>query len=240
MVKKSSNEITIQIPVNGITLQGNLTVPAQAEACVIFAHGSGSSRFSPRNRFVAQKLNSDGLATLLFDLLTPEEEAVDNVTRELRFDIDLLAQRLVRVTDWLLEQPDIQMLRLAYFGASTGAAASLQAASQRPSDIQAVVSRGGRPDLAGQYLRRVQAPALFIVGEDDVHVIQLNKEAMKQINSMKKIEIIPNATHLFEEPGALEQVAELSSLWFQQFCTSAGSGRLFVDLGGTENQISPI
>ena len=200
------------------TLEGNLIIPRTAGGIVVFAHGSGSSRHSPRNQYVAQVLNNAGLATLLTDLLTREEEEVDIKTRQHRFNIDLLSKRLVAVTDWITQNPDTQKLFVGYFGASTGAAAALVAAAERGNIISAIVSRGGRPDLAGsKALRNVQAPTLFIVGEKDVQVIGMNESAMKQLDLVerKKLKIVPGATHLFEEPGTLEEVARLARGWFQ-------------------------
>ena len=205
-------------PSTNTTLEGNLIIPKAAEGIVVFAHGSGSSRHSPRNQYVAQVLNNAGLATLLTDLLTKEEEEVDIKTRQHRFNIDLLSKRLVEVTDWITQNPDTQKLSVGYFGASTGAAAALVAAAERGNIISAIVSRGGRPDLAGsKALRNVQAPTLFIVGENDVQVIGMNENAMKQLDEVerKKLKIIPGATHLFEEPGTLEEVARLARGWFQ-------------------------
>jgi putative phosphoribosyl transferase len=199
-------------------LEGNLIIPKAAEGIVVFAHGSGSSRHSPRNQYVAQVLNDSGLATLLTDLLTREEEKIDDKTRQHRFNIDLLAKRLVAITDWITQNPDIQRLFVGYFGASTGAAAALVAAAQRPGIVTAIVSRGGRPDLAGsQALRNVQAPTLFIVGAKDIQVIDMNESAMRQLDKVekKKLKIVPGATHLFEEPGTLEEVARLAKGWFQ-------------------------
>jgi dienelactone hydrolase len=181
---------------------------------VVFAHGSGSSRLSPRNRFVAAQLRSAGLATLLFDLLTPAEEAIDVQTRQLRFDIGLLAERLIDATDWLTQQPAVNQLPIGYFGSSTGAAAALIAAAERPHVVGAVVSRGGRPDLAGHMLERVRAPTLLIVGGDDEPVIELNRAALAHLLVEKELTIVLGATHLFAEPGALEQVATLASDWF--------------------------
>jgi putative phosphoribosyl transferase len=204
-------------------IEGDLTIPnstIDAKGIVIFAHGSGSSRHSPRNQYVAQVLNKAGIATLLIDLLTKEEEKIDDVTREHRFNISLLARRLLVSTDWVVQYPKIRNLNIGYFGASTGAAAALVAASERPNVISAVVSRGGRPDLAGQQvLNRIQAPTLLIVGENDKQVIQLNENALKQLSRLekKKIVIIPGATHLFEEPGTLEEVARRASGWFECF-----------------------
>ena len=197
-------------------IHGDLALSRDAKAAVIFAHGSGSSRHSPRNRFVAHILQQGGIATLLVDLLTPGEERIDERTREYRFDIGLLADRLLSVTDWIRQHQSFAYLRLGYFGASTGAAAALIAASQRPNAVDAIVSRGGRPDLAAQALSRVVAPTLFIVGERDYEVLLLNQEASRNMNPPATIEIVPSATHLFEEAGALEQVATLARAWFQK------------------------
>jgi putative phosphoribosyl transferase len=205
-------------PSTNTKLEGNLIIPKAAEGIVVFAHGSGSSRHSPRNQYVAQVLNNAGLATLLTDLLTREEEEVDIKNRQHRFNIDLLSKRLVAVTDWITQNPDTQKLFVGYFGASTGAAAALVAAAQRPGIVTAIVSRGGRPDLAGsQALRNVQAPTLFIVGAKDIQVIDMNESAMRQLDKVekKKLKIVPGATHLFEEPGTVEEVARLAKGWFQ-------------------------
>src|SRR5437016_3834749 len=203
----------VHIPAGRATLAGNLNIPVNATALVLFAHGSGSSRHSPRNQFVARTLNDTGLATLLFDLLTPEEELVDMRTAELRFDIDLLADRLVHATIWATQQEQTRALRIGYFGSSTGGAAALVAAAGSPQEVGAVVSRGGRPDLASAALPKVQAPTLLIVGGRDDIVIELNEQARNQMRCEVKLEIIPGATHLFEEPGALEHVAKLASDW---------------------------
>ena len=197
-------------------LNGDLEVPSHARGVVLFAHGSGSSRHSPRNRHVAELLRAAGLGTLLLDLLTPAEEAVDMQTRHLRFDIELLARRLVGATDWLAEDSETAGLDIGLFGASTGAAAALMAATERPDLVRAIVSRGGRPDLAGKALPRVEAPTLLIVGGDDLAVIPLNREALAQIRAQKDLVIVPEATHLFEEPGALDEVARLAAGWFTQ------------------------
>ena len=204
----------VQIPAGHAVLSGNLTIPENAIALVLFAHGSGSSRHSPRNQFVARTLNCAGLGTLLFDLLTPEEEALDIYTREHRFNISLLAERLVHATSWAGQQAQTRDLRIGYFGSSTGGAAALVAAAELPPDVGAVVSRGGRPDLAGDALPKVQAPTLLIVGGNDDIVIELNEMARDQMRCEVKLEIIPGATHLFEEAGALEHVAKLASDWF--------------------------
>jgi putative phosphoribosyl transferase len=204
----------VQIPAEHAVLSGTLTIPENAAALVLFAHGSGSSRHSPRNQFVARTLNRASLGTLLFDLLTPEEEALDIYTREHRFNIGLLAERLVHATNWATQQDQTRDVRIGYFGSSTGGAAAVVAAAELPQDVGAVVSRGGRPDLAGESLPKVQAPTLLIVGGDDDIVIELNEMARDQMRCEVKLEIIPGATHLFEEPGALEQVAKLASDWF--------------------------
>ena len=204
----------VQIHAGRAVLSGNLNVPENADALVLFAHGSGSSRHSPRNQFVARTLNDVGLATLLFDLLTQEEEAIDTQTRELRFNIHLLAERLVHATKWAKQQEETRDLRIGYFGSSTGGAAALVAAVELPQDIGAVVSRGGRPDLAGEALPKVKAPTLLIVGGNDDIVIELNEQARDRMRCEVKLEIVPGATHLFEEAGALEQVATLASDWF--------------------------
>jgi dienelactone hydrolase len=204
----------VQIHTGQAVLPGNLHLPGDANALVLFAHGSGSSRHSPRNQFVARTLNDAGLATLLFDLLTHEEEAIDTQTREVRFNISLLAERLVHATKWTKQQPQTRDLRIGYFGSSTGGAAALVAAVSVPQDVGAVVSRGGRPDLAGEVLPKVQAPTLLVVGANDDIVIELNEQARDKMRCEVKLEIIPGATHLFEEPGTLEKVAKLASDWF--------------------------
>jgi dienelactone hydrolase len=207
---------TIHVPTGIEHLPGELTIPAHAQGIVVFAHGSGSSRFSTRNQFVARVLEQRGLATLLIDLLTPEEEELDRRTAHLRFDIPLLADRLVAIVDWLKRQPQTQGLPVGMFGASTGGGAALRAAAARPADIVAVVSRGGRPDLAGEALPRVTAPTLLLVGGDDTPVIAMNRDAMRQMRAPVSLEIVPGATHLFEEPGTLERVAALAGDWFAQ------------------------
>lgn len=220
------HDLPVTIPVDGAKLHGNLNVPAGARGIVLFAHGSGSSRHSPRNRYVASVLREGGLATLLMDLLTAEEEAINLRTRQLRFDINLLAQRLVVATDWLREQPDTRELKVGYFGASTGAGAALVAAAQRPDAVGAVVSRGGRPDLASSALPAVRAPTLLIVGGDDRPVIAMNQEALAALRAEKELQIVPGATHLFEEPGTLEQVARSARLWFERHLgQTAGAGK---------------
>ncbi len=197
-----------------VILDGDLVVPDGASGLVVFAHGSGSSRRSPRNRFVAGVLHQAGLATLLFDLLTAEEEEIDRETAELRFDVDLLARRLVGATDWALADPSTRHLRLGYFGSSTGAAAALIAAADRPDAAGAVVSRGGRPDLAMRVLPYVAAPTLFIVGGADDEVLELNRAAFEELRCERDLAVVPGATHLFEEPGALQRVARLAADWF--------------------------
>ena len=206
--------IEAQIQAGRAVLPGNLHLPEGAGALVLFAHGSGSSRHSPRNQFVARTLNDARLATLLFDLLTQDEEAIDMQTREHRFNINLLAERLVHATKWAKQQPQTRDLRIGYFGSSTGGAAALVAAVDVPQDVGAVVSRGGRPDLAGEALPKVQAPTLLIVGGNDDIVIELNEQARDRMHCEVKLEIILGATHLFEEPGTLEKVAKLASDWF--------------------------
>lgn len=205
---------TLEIPAAGVVLEADVTVPERAQGVVLFAHGSGSSRHSPRNRNVASELQSAGLATVLVDLLTPAEEQVDTRTGQLRFDIGLLARRLAALTDWLAEKEPTAGLAVGLFGASTGAGAALAAAAARPAAVAAVVSRGGRPDLAGESLRLVHAPTLLIVGERDPVVIELNREAMQKLSAETDLKIVPGASHLFEEPGALEQVAHLAREWF--------------------------
>jgi putative phosphoribosyl transferase len=210
-------ERPVRIAVGDVLLEGDLTLPAEGRAIVVFAHGSGSSRHSPRNRLVAHMLNGAGLATLLFDLLTREEEALDQRTAGLRFDIGLLAARLAGATAWLVEEVGARRFGIGYFGASTGAAATLVAAADHPDAVSAVVSRGGRPDLAGPALRRVRAPTLLVVGGDDHPVIHLNREALEELHSEKRLVIVPGATHLFEETGTLEQVARLAREWFERY-----------------------
>src|SRR5580704_17963236 len=206
----------VQIQAGRAVLSGNLTIPEDTIALVLFAHGSGSSRHSPRNQFVARTLNDAGLATLLFDLLTPDEEEIDTYTREHRFNIGLLAERLVYATKWAKQQEQTRNLRVGYFGSSTGATAALVAAAEIPQDVGAIVSRGGRPDLAGDALPRVQAPTLLIIGGYDDVVIRLNKEALAELRCERELKIVPGATHLFEEPGALEVVARLAADWFRR------------------------
>jgi dienelactone hydrolase len=204
----------VRIAAGPAVLEGNLIIPDNTTALVLFVHGSGSSRHSPRNQFVARQLNNTGLATLLFDLLTPEEELFDMRTAQYRFDIGLLAERLVHATAWAREQKQLRDFSIGYFGSSTGGGAALVAAAELPDVVYAVVSRGGRPDLAGDALPKVKAPTLLIVGGEDGAVIELNEQARRQMHCEVKLEIIPGATHLFEEPGALERVAALASDWF--------------------------
>jgi putative phosphoribosyl transferase len=220
-VRSKIEERLVRVALGGLTLEGNLNLPEDARGVVLFAHGSGSSRYSPRNRYVAEMLNEARLATLLIDLLTSEEEIIDMQTASLRFNINLLAQRVVAVTDWFLQYPYTQNLRLGYFGASTGAAAALVAAAERPKVVGAVVSRGGRPDLAGPALARVQAPTLLIVGGNDFEVIDLNRAAFAQLRCEKQLVIVPGATHLFEEPGTLDEVARLARDWSERHLARA-------------------
>ena len=210
-------EQLVSVITDNVNLEGNLVIPHGAIGIVLFAHGSGSSRYSPRNRYVAEVLQQAGLATLLLDLLTLEEEEIDLRTRHLRFDIGLLASRLVGATDWLLQNPDTQQLKIGYFGASTGAGAALVAAAKRGEVVKAIVSRGGRPDLAGSALPEVKAPTLLIVGGDDLPVIAINEDAIAQLHSIKRLEIVPGATHLFAEPGKLTAVANLAREWFTHY-----------------------
>lgn len=208
----------IKIPIDSIALEGNLIIPEGAKGIVIFAHGSGSSRHSPRNQYIAQELQRSGIGTLLFDLLTVEEERIDMLTRTLRFDIDLLANRLVNVTTWILSNPATKDLKIGYFGASTGAAAALMAAKEHGNTIKAIVSRGGRPDLAESALIYVEAPTLLIVGGKDTQVIDLNQWAFNRMTMLdKELKIVPGATHLFEEQGTLEEVARLAREWFKEY-----------------------
>lgn len=211
----------VEIGAGGVVLPGNLSVPPEAQGIVLFAHGSGSGRFSPRNNAVARDLQAGRLATLLLDLLTAREAE----NRRLVFDIDLLAGRLQSATDWVRQAPETASLALGYFGASTGAGAALQAAAQRGADVRAVVSRGGRPDLAMPYLSRVRAPTLLIVGGRDEPVIGLNQEALARLATEKRLVIVPAATHLFEEPGTLEQVAQLARDWFLRYLPESGDSR---------------
>ena len=215
----------VQIQAGHAVLSGDLTIPKNAVALVLFVHGSGSSRHSPRNQFVAHTLNDAGLATLLFDLLTPDEESTDRYTREHRFNIGVLAERLLHATKWAKRQEETRDLRVGYFGSSTGGAAALVATAEISEDVGAVVSRGGRPDLAGDALPKVKAPTLLIVGGNDDIVIELNEMARDQMRCEVKLEIVPGATHLFEEPGALEKVAKLASDWFVNHIGADGASR---------------
>jgi dienelactone hydrolase len=210
-------EQLVSIPAGSAILKGILAIPQKARGIVLFAHGSGSTRLSPRNQYVAKLLQEEGLATLLFDLLTPSEQASDLRTMNIRFDLGLLAERLVSATDWLTEQELTRHLRVGYFGASTGGGAALLAATERPESVVAIVSRGGRPDLAGTALTRVQAPTLLIVGEYDLPVIRLNQEALALLDVDKQLKIVAGATHLFDEPGTLEEVARLAGQWFKRY-----------------------
>lgn len=212
---KSPQAVSVQIPAGEMILEGNLNIPEDIRGIVLFAHGSGSSRHSPRNQYVARVLQDAGIATLLFDLLTSEEESRDRETGHLRFNIELLAKRLLQATSWIVQLPKIKDVEVGYFGASTGAAAALVAATEAVNDVSAVVSRGGRPDLAGAVLSKVQVPTLLIVGGNDPTVLDLNREALAQLPGEKRMEIIPGATHLFEESGALEEAARLARQWFE-------------------------
>ncbi len=212
----------LRILIGKAALEGDLIIPVGARAVVLFAHGSGSSRSSPRNRFVAGELNGAGLATFLIDLLTRNEETADLMGGQFRFNIPLLSERLVGITDWLLKNPETRKLNIGYFGSSTGAAAALVAATERASAVKAVVSRGGRPDLAGEKLGEVKAPTLLIVGGNDPQVEKLNREALTLLPGEKEMVVVPGATHLFEEPGTLEEVARLAASWFKKYLTGRG------------------
>ena len=217
MANDDRNLGLVRIPVDEVTLEGNLIVPRAAQGVVVFAHGSGSSRFSSRNRYVAGVLREGGLGTLLIDLLTADEERVDDSTAQLRFDIGMLARRVLGAARWLRAQPQYAQHAIGLFGASTGGGAALVAAADAPELIAAVVSRGGRPDLAGRALPHVQAPTLLIVGGEDTVVIGMNRDAYRQMKCERQLEIVPGATHLFEEPGTLERVAELARAWFERY-----------------------
>ncbi len=216
----------VSLATDSVKLKGNLEIPEGARGVVLFAHGSSSSRFSPRNHYVAKVLQQSKLATLLIDLLTPLEETIDRRTMHLRFDIGLLASRLIDATKWLRQHPATGNLKIGYFGASTGSAAALLAATEAPDAVSAVVSRGGRPDLIGSALSRVKAPTLLIVGENDIPVIELNRQALAQLRTEKQLEIIAGATHLFEEPGTLNQVAQLASQWFDRYLSAVDEQNL--------------
>ena len=220
--------VDVTVRAGEVAIEGVLSIPEHAQGVVLFAHGSGSSRFSPRNRFVADFLNEGGLGTLLLDLLTAEESELDERTGELRFDIGLLSGRLIGAIDWLGVRPETRDLRIGIFGASTGAAAALNAAAGRPARVAAVVSRGGRPDLAMAALQRVRAPTLLIVGGLDGPVIGMNRRAAEELACEHHLEIVPGATHLFEEPGKLEEVAQLARRWFRRHLGAAGSGAVAV------------
>lgn len=207
---------TVVVEAGDVRLEGDLSVPAQASGVVLFAHGSGSSRFSSRNRAVASELQQAGLATLLIDLLTADEEEIDQKTRQLRFDIELLADRLVQATDWLTRRSETPGLPVGHFGASTGGGAALVAAARIPDQVRAVVSRGGRPDLAADFLVKVEAPTLLIVGSNDTQVVDLNRQAFEQLRCDKVLKLVEGASHLFEEPGALDEVARLAAEWFSR------------------------
>lgn len=212
----------VEIELSDAVLHGDLTLPREAAGLVVFAHGSGSSRHSPRNRFVAQRINAAGIGTLLMDLLTMEEERVDDMTRELRFDIGLLARRVAQAVSWVRQQKSLASLSVGLFGSSTGAAAALVAAAElAPGEVAALVSRGGRPDLAGEALALVKCPTLLIVGGNDDVVIDLNEQAKAQMSCKVQMKLVPGATHLFEEPGTLEQVADLAADWFQHYLSAA-------------------
>jgi putative phosphoribosyl transferase len=211
---------TARVPIGTAALEAEISVPARVRGVIVFAHGSGSSRHSPRNRSVAELLNGRNMATVLTDLLTVEEEHIDTMTRELRFDVLLLAQRLTAIVDWTLREHDVGRLPIGLFGASTGAAAALEAAARRPAEIHAVVSRGGRPDLANS-LDLVRAPVLLIVGSADSAVLDLNRRALHHFHGIRSLEIVPGATHLFEEEGALERVAQLARDWFSRYVSGA-------------------
>ena len=219
MNKVLENECPVKVTIGKVTLEGDLCIPPDVAGVVVLVHGSGSSRLSPRNRYVAQIIRQVGLATLLFDLLTPEEEAVDIQTGRYRFDIRLLANRLIGATAWLKQNAETEHMNIGYFGASTGAAAALLATAEHPDDVAAVVSRGGRPDLARPALPYVKSPTLLIVGGRDLPVMAMNRDAANELKVDKKLVVIPGATHLFEEPGTLEEAAKLASNWFVNYLT---------------------
>jgi putative phosphoribosyl transferase len=215
----AAQSVSVKVPVGDLFLDADLTLPRPSQGMVVFAHGSGSSRLSSRNRFVAAQLQAAGLATLLMDLLTESEESLDAVTGHLRFDIPLLAERLTAATEWIEVEPATRGLPMGYFGASTGGGAALVAAAEKGDRISAVVSRGGRPDLAGEALARVRSPTLLLVGGRDPLVLQLNQAALARLTTTAQLEVVPGATHLFEEPGALETVAGLAREWFKRYLT---------------------
>jgi putative phosphoribosyl transferase len=216
--ERDGTESQVSLDIGEVTLEGTLHIPANPAGVVLFAHGSGSSRFSPRNRYVAGVLHSQSMATLLFDLLTREEDSLDQRTGKFRFDIGLLARRLAAATRYVAQSADLRGLAVGYFGASTGAGAALAAAAELPDEVSAIVSRGGRPDLAGEALASVRAPTLLIVGGNDETVLELNGQALAKLASReKKLVVIPGATHLFEEPGALQEVARLAAEWFRGY-----------------------
>jgi dienelactone hydrolase len=227
LMRQQEQETILKIALDDVQLAADIMIPSNACGLVVFAHGSGSSRHSPRNRFVSSLLNEGRLATILLDLLTEEEEIEDRESAALRFDISLLAARLTQVTDWIAAQKHLMELPLGYFGASTGAGAAMLAAARRQIAVSAIVSRGGRPDLAGPALKQVHTPTLFIIGANDPAVIELNHKAFSQMPASRqsRIEVIPGATHLFEEPGALERVAELARAWFWQHLGSERFGQ---------------
>ena len=218
-----ARKIPVEVPIGEQALPGDLGIPADPHGVVLFAHGSGSSRHSPRNQYVARALERHNLATLLIDLLTPQEEVIDDRTAQYRFDIEMLADRLVVIIDWLRQRKETALLPIGLFGASTGGGAALMAAAERPHEVAAIVSRGGRPDLAGAALAKVATPTLLIVGGHDTPVIQMNRDAMAQMHAEVKLEIVPGATHLFEEPGTLERVADLAGDWLARYLQPAMS-----------------
>lgn len=220
IIRELNDECPVKVAIGNTVLEGDLCIPPKASGVVVFVHGSGSSRKSPRNRVVAQIIRQVGLATLLFDLLTMEEETVDTQTGRFRFDIRLLANRLIGATTWLKQNPETKDLAIGYFGASTGAAAALLAAAEHPDKVAAVVSRGGRPDLARSALPYVKSPALLIVGGRDLPVMAMNRDSYNELHTEKKLVVVPGATHLFEEPGALEEVARLANNWFVNYLSS--------------------
>lgn len=222
---ESGHTTPVRVPIGDQSINGDLGIPPKSHGIVLFAHGSGSSRHSPRNQHVARALERQDLATLLIDLLTPQEEVIDDRTAQYRFDIPMLAGRLVMIVDWLRRRTETASLPIGLFGASTGGGAALMAAADRPHEIAAVVSRGGRPDLAGPSLAKVTTPTLLIVGGLDTPVIQMNRDAMKQMHAVVTLEIVPGATHLFEEPGTLERVTELAGNWFARHLQPAASTR---------------